>query len=410
LVPADFKPYWASKPRKGAENVLELFAIRVTSSDGSPALSGEVIIDARADYQQNSSEAQVSMQMNGEGAQRWKRLTGANKDKAIAIVLDGYVYSAPNVMGEIPNGSSQITGNFKLDEAKDLANVLKAGKMPAPARIVQDVVVGPSLGQEAINNGFLSFMIALGLVLLFMGFYYNNSGWVADIALFVNLFFVMGVLTSIGAVLTLPGIAGIVLTVGMSVDANVLIYERIREELRHGKGIRLAIADGFQMAYSSIIDANVTTLIVGVVLFINGSGPIQGFATTLVIGILTSLFSAIFITRLVFEFMLGRNMKIKFSNKLTENAFRNIKIDWIGKRKLYYIFSGLVTLIGIVSLATRGLSFGVDFKGGRSYIVRFDAPVETESVAKTQRASITAKMASGYSSTGGIELMLTTEP
>lgn len=384
LFPADFRPYWAAKPKtlSNGKLILELFSIRVTSNDGTPALSGEVVIDARADYQQNSSEAQVSMQMNGEGSQRWKRLTADNKGKAIAIVLDGYVYSAPNVINEIPNGSSQITGNFKLDEAKDLANVLKAGKMPAPARIVQDVVVGPSLGQKAINDGFLSFMIALALVLLFMGFYYNNSGWVADIALFVNLFFIMGVLTSIGAVLTLPGIAGIVLTVGMSVDANVLIYERIREELRHGKGIRLAIADGFKMAYSSIIDANVTTLIVGVVLFVNGTGPVQGFATTLVIGILTSLFSAIFITRLVFEFMLGRNMNIKFSTKLTENLFRNVKIDWIGKRKYYYAFSILVTLAGAASLATRGLNFGVDFKGGRSYVVSFDKAVETTAVAE----------------------------
>jgi SecD/SecF fusion protein len=242
--------------------------------------------------------------------------------------------------------------------------------------------VGPSLGQEAINNGFMSFMIALGLILLFMGFYYSNSGWVADIALFVNIFFIMGVLTSIGAVLTLPGIAGIVLTVGMSVDANVLIYERIREELRHGKGIRLAIADGFKMAYSSIIDSNVTTIIVGVVLFINGTGPVQGFATTLIIGILTSLFTAIFISRLVFEFMLGRNMNIKFSTKLTANAFKNVKFNWIGNRRKYYILSGLVTLAGIVSLATRGLNYGIDFTGGRSYVVRFESPVETSVISQ----------------------------
>ena len=384
LFPADFRPYWAAKSKTltNGKLVLELFSIRVTSNDGAPALSGEVIIDARADYQQNSSEAQVSMQLNGEGSQRWKRLTAENKGKAIAIVLDGYVYSAPNVINEIPNGSSQITGNFKLDEAKDLANVLKAGKMPAPARIVQDVVVGPSLGQKAINDGFASFIIALGLILVFMGFYYSNSGWVADIALFVNIFFMMGVLTSIGAVLTLPGIAGIVLTVGMSVDANVLIYERIREELRHGKGIRLAIADGYKMAYSSIVDSNVTTLIVGVVLFINGTGPIQGFATTLVIGILTSLFTAIFISRLVFEFMLGRNMNIKFSTKLTENAFKNIKFNWIGNRRIFYGISIAITLAGIVSLATRGLSYGIDFKGGRSYVVSFDKAVETTTVAE----------------------------
>lgn len=390
LFPANLRFYWGAKAEarfEGAGANLDLHAIKVTSSDGSPALPGDVITDATNDYQQNTGRSEVNMKMSPEGAVRWKRLTAANVGKSIAVVLDGVVYSSPTVKGEIPNGQSNISGNFTVEDAKDLANILKAGKMPATARIVQDVVVGPSLGQEAINNGFFSFMIALALILLFMGFYYNNSGWVADIALFVNLFYIMGILTSIGAVLTLPGIAGLVLTVGMSVDANVLIYERIREELRHGKGIRLAISDGFKAAYSSIIDSQVTTLIAGVVLYIYGVGPIKGFATTLVIGILSSLFASIFISRLIFEWMLGRNWQIKFSTKATENAFRNIKWNWIGKRKVYYIISGVITLAGIISLATRGLNYGVDFTGGRSYVVRFENDVETENLSGAMAAS-----------------------
>lgn len=384
LFPVNARFYWDAKPNVRAEGaaILGIHAIKVTNSDGSPALSGDVVTDANQDFDQTSGANVVSMNMSPEGAVSWGRITRNNSGKSVAVVLDGVVYSSPLINEPITNGRSQISGNFKLEEAQDLANVLKAGKMPAKARIVQDVVVGPSLGQEAINSGFLSFAIALALILLFMGFYYNNSGWVADIALFANLFFIMGILTSIGAVLTLPGIAGLVLTVGMSVDANVLIYERIREELRHGKGVRLAISDGFKAAYSSIIDSQLTTLIAGVVLYIYGVGPIKGFATTLVVGILSSLFASIFISRLLFEAMIKRNWAIKFSTKMTENAFQGIHWNWIGKRKIFYGISILVTIIGIVSLATRGLNYGVDFTGGHSYVVRFDNEVSTVKIAE----------------------------
>jgi len=323
------------------------------------------------------------MRMNAEGAQTWKRLTAENVGRSIAIVLDDYVYSFPTVQGEIAGGNSSITGNFEINEAKDLANILKAGKLPAPAKIVEEAIVGPSLGQEAIQSGLISFIIALILVLVFMVFYYNNAGWAADLALFANVFFILGVLSSLGAVLTLPGIAGIVLTLGMAVDANILIYERIREELRAGKGIKLAISDGYKMAYSSIIDANVTSLLSGIILYVFGTGPIQGFATTLIIGILTSLFSAIFLTRLIFEWRLGKDKKINFSTRLTENAFTNINIDWISKRKIFYTISGIIILAGISSMFYRGFSTGVDFKGGRSYVVRFDNDVSTVDVRST---------------------------
>ena len=382
LFPVNARFLWDAKAQIGDKGAfIGIHAIKVTNSNGTAALSGDVVSDASQDFDQTSGANVVSMNMTAEGTAAWGRITRSNQGKSVAVVLDGMVYSSPLINEPITNGRSQISGNFKLEEAQDLANVLKAGKMPARARIVQDVVVGPSLGQEAINSGFLSFTIALALILIFMGFYYNNSGWIADIALFANLFYIMGILTSIGAVLTLPGIAGLVLTVGMSVDANVLIYERIREELRHGKGVRLAISDGFKAAYSSIIDSQLTTLIAGAVLYIYGVGPIKGFATTLVIGILSSLFASIFISRLVFEWMLKRNKSIKFSTKLTENAFRNIRWNWIGKRKIFYGISIAITLIGVISLATRGLNYGVDFTGGYSYVVRFDTEVSTVKIA-----------------------------
>ncbi len=382
FFPVNARFYWDAKAQTGDKGAfIGIHTIKVTNSDGSPALSGDVVTEASQEFDQTTGANVVSMNMSPEGAVSWGRITRNNKDKSVAVILDGVVYSSPLINEPITNGRSQISGNFKLEEAQDLANVLKAGKMPARARIVQDVVVGPSLGQEAINSGFLSFMIALALILLFMGFYYNNSGWVADIALFVNLFFIMGILTSLGAVLTLPGIAGLVLTVGLSVDANVLIYERIREELRHGKGVRLAISDGFKAAYSSIIDSQMTTIIAGIVLYIYGVGPIKGFATTLVIGILSSLFASIFISRLVFETMLRKNWNIKFSRPITENVFRNIHWNWIGKRKAFYAFSIVITVAGIISLATRGLNYGVDFTGGHSYVVRFDNEVSTVKIA-----------------------------
>ncbi len=385
MFPRDMKLAWSVKPRAEAKDVLELVALKVTSRDGSPALGGDVIVAARQDYDQNG-RVEVSMSMNSEGARIWKRLTGENVGKQVAIVLDGYVYSYPNVNGEIPNGMSSITGGeMTVEEALDLANILKAGKLPAPARIVAEEVVGPSLGQESINAGLLSFIIAFIGVLLYMSLYYNGAGHVADIALFANVFFLFGVLASIGAVLTLPGIAGIVLTLAMAVDSNVIIYERMREEIRAGKGMRLVVKDGFHHALSAIIDGHVTTILTGIVLYIFGSGPVQGFATTLVIGLLLSLFSSIFIARLVFEWMLDRNMNITTGNKYTFNLFQNTKFDFIGMRKKMYIVSLVIILPGMISLAIRGLDPGLDFTGGRSFIVRFDQNVSTNDVRESLR-------------------------
>ena len=375
--PKEFRPYWTVKPIDKDGRVVQLIAIKTPAREGVAPLDGSVITDARKMRGQFTDNWEISMAMNAEGARVWKRLTHDNVQKSIAIVLDDYVYSYPNVIQEIAGGNSSITGNFTLEEAEDLANILKVGKLPAPARIVQDAVVGPTLGAEAVQKGFLSFVIALLLVLVFMVAYYNNAGLVADVALFVNVFFVMGILASLGAVLTLPGIAGIVLTIGMSVDANILIFERIREELTQGKGVRLAVSDGFKHAYSSIIDSNVTTLILGIILYVFGTGPIQGFATTLIIGILSSLFCAIFISRIIFEWMLGRGKEIKFWNSATKGAFKNIHINFVERRKAYYLFSGIIIAAGIVAFSMKGLNFGVDFQGGRTYVVRFEKPITT---------------------------------
>lgn len=383
LFPPRIKFLWTVKPYDKEGKFVQLIAIKVTNRDGSAPLEGDVIVDARQDFGQFGKTPEINMTMNGEGAKKWKLLTKENIGKSIAIVLDDYVYSFPTVQGEISGGNSSITGNFTINEAKDLANILKAGKLPAPARIVEEAIVGPSLGKEAIRAGLISFILSLVLVLLYMAFWYSHAGWVANLALFANVFFIMGVLASLGAVLTLPGIAGIVLIIGMSVDANVLIYERVREELSNGKGLRLAIEDGYKNAYSSIIDANVTSLLTGIILYVFGTGPIRGFATTLVIGILTSLFAAIFITRLIFESLLDKNKTIKFSTKLTENAFKGLSIDFVGKRKLYYIISGVVILAGIISFFTKGFNLGVDFKGGRSYVVRFENNISTVDVRST---------------------------
>lgn len=380
LLPKNLKFFWTIKPYDKSENFYQLIAIKINSRDGKAPLDGDAITNARPEFGQNKASAEVSMSMNSDGAKVWARLTKENVGKSIAIVLDDYVYSFPTVINEIKGGNSSITGNFTINEAQDLANVLKSGKLPAPARIIEEAIVGPSLGREAINAGMMSFIIAFIIVLLYMVFYYSNSGLVANIALFSNLFFIFGVLSSLGAVLTLPGIAGIVLTIGMSVDANVLIFERIREEIAAGKGMKLAISDGFKNALSAIMDGNVTTLLTGVVLFIFGTGPIQGFATTLIIGILTSLLSAIFITRLILETLLSKNKSIKFSSKLTEKAFTNLNIDFLKKRKIAYIFSSIVIGIGIISLIVRGLNYGVDFKGGRTYVVRFDTEIKTTDI------------------------------
>ena len=386
VFPVNLKLVWANKPRDANSDILELVGIKVTTRDKRAPLSGDVIVDARQDFNQ-MGQVEVSMSMNSDGAKVWRRLTADNIGKQIAIILDGYVYSYPMVNGEIPNGMSSITGIGELNEAKDLANILKAGKLPAPARIVEEDVVGPSLGAEAISAGLWSFVIAFFLVLVFMVLFYNRAGWVANLALITNIFFIFGVLASLQAVLTLPGIAGIVLTVGMAVDANVIIYERIKEELRAGKGMRLAIADGYKNAYSAIIDGNVTTLLTGIVLYIFGTGPVQGFATTLIIGILSSLFSAIFISRLIFTTLLNKNKKLSFSNKYTRNWLVGVNIDFLGMRKKAYIFSAVIIIAGVASLFTKGLNPGIDFTGGRTYVVRFDQPVSTGDV----RAALTAE-------------------
>lgn len=374
---------WNVKAIDDAGNIFELVALKTTNRDGTPAMDGDVVTEARAEFSsQSGGAAEVSMAMNAEGAKKWARLTRNNIDKQIAIVLDNYVYSYPRVNDEIKGGRSSISGNFTVAEAKDLANVLKSGKLPAPARIIQEEIVGPSLGKESIQKGLWSFVIAFIFVMLYMILYYRHAGWVANVALIVNLFFISGILASLGAVLTLPGIAGIVLTIGMSVDANVLIYERIKEELSSGKGLRIAISDGYKNAYSAIIDSNVTTLLTAIILGYFGKGPIYGFAITLGIGIISSLFSAIFITRIIYEGFLGQKKKIAFSTKLTQNAFQNINIKFIEKRKIAYIISSIIIAIGIFSLATRGLNLGVDFSGGHTYVVRFDRDVAVNEVKK----------------------------
>lgn len=384
LFPRDMIFRWTAKSVDEAGTYYRLIALKVTTRDGRAPLDGDVITDARQDFDQFGSNPEVSMQMNSEGAKIWQRMTKENVNKSIAIVLDGYVRSFPNVTQEIAGGRSSISGLESIEEAKDLANVLKSGKMPAPARIIQEDIVGPSLGQEAINSGLISFIIAFLLVLAYMLFFYSkNAGLAANVALIANMFFIFGILASLGAVLTLPGIAGIVLTIGMSVDANVLIYERVQEELRAGKGVKLAISDGYKNAYSAIIDGQVTTLLTGVVLYLFGSGPIKGFATTLIIGILTSLFSAIFLTRLIFEWQLRKSGRILFASKATEGWLRNTKIKFLEKRKMFYVISGAFILLSIGSLFVRGLNQGIDFRGGRTYVVRFEQDVK---VADVQQA------------------------
>ena len=380
IFPRDVRFAWTVKPYDPEGRFVQLIALKITTRDGNAAMEGDVVTDARTDFGQFNGLPEVSMSMNAEGARLWKRLTADNIGKSVAIVLDNYVYSFPTVQAEISGGRSQISGNFTINEANDLSNILKSGKLPAPARIIEEAIVGPSLGQEAIDSGLRSFIIALSIVLIYMIFYYSFAGLVSNIALLANLFFVFGVLSSLGAVLTLPGIAGIVLTIGMSVDANVLIYERIREEILNGKGLKLAVSDGYKNAYSSIIDANVTTLLTGIILYIFGSGPIKGFATTLVIGILTALFSAIFITRLFFHWKLEKKGAASFDNSITRGAFKNTAINFISKRKFFYGLSSVIILIGIGSLFTKKLNYGVDFKGGRTFVVRFDKPVDNENV------------------------------
>ena len=383
IFPAEFRAMWTVHPseRLAADNIYELVAIKSTSKTGKAKLDGGVVTDARTVYENGQNgEPSVSMSMNAEGANIWARMTGDNVGKQIAIVLDGMVYSYPMVNGAITGGNSSITGHFTPEEANDLVNVLKSGKLPAPATIIQEQVVGPSLGARSIQAGMISFIIAFVLVLLYMIFFYKGAGVAADLALLCNVLLLFGVLVSFGAVLTLPGIAGLVLTMGMAVDANVIIYERIKEELAAGKGLSKAVADGYKNAYSAIIDGQVTTLLTGIVLFIFGSGPVQGFATTLIIGIITSVLTSIFITRLYFESRIAKGKKISFESNLTKNFLKNTSFDFIKARKVTYIVSGALILISLVSIFTKGFTYGVDFTGGRTYVVRFDQPVTAEQV------------------------------
>ena len=376
---------WSAKPVQEGSDFYELFAIKVSTRQGEALLDGGVITDARQDFSQTGGN-EISMTMNNEGAREWKRITGENVGKCIAIVLDDLVYSAPVVNGEIAGGRSSITGQFTLEEAKDLANILKSGKLPAPAVIVQEAVVGPSLGQESINKGLISFILAFIIVLLYMVVFYNRAGWVSIVALVTNVFLLIGVLASVGSVLTLPGIAGIVLTMAMAVDGNVIIYERIKEELRAGSSISNAVSVGFKNAYSAIIDGQVTTFLLGVILIMFGSGAVQGFAVTLCIGIVTSLFTSIFITRLCLDWMLNHKKKVNFSFSFSENFLRDAKINFIGGRRVFYIIAAVAILICVASFCVRGLNPGIDFSGGRTYVVRFDQPVNAVEVRSAMAA------------------------
>lgn len=385
ILPRELRLCWTVKAIDEAESFYQLVALK-SQTNGRPSLEGDVITDARADFGQTSAYANVSMTMNAEGARDWQRITRDNIGKSIAIVLDGYVYSFPTVQNEIAGGSSQITGNFTVEEAKDLANTLNSGKMPAPARIIQEDVVGPSLGQEAIHDGLWSFAIGFILILLYMILYYGLiPGLIADFALICNVFLLVGILSSFSAVLTLPGIAGIVLTMGMAVDANVLIYERIREERRAGKSLRKAIEDGFGNAISAIIDSNVTSFLTGAILAIFGTGPIKGFAVTYMIGIVSSFLTAVFICRLLLEAYAKKEdaKELNFTTKLMQNFLQHTAANFICARKVTYIVSGVLVLVGILGVNPHimgKLNLGIDFSGGRNYIVRFAQPVSTEEV------------------------------
>ncbi|AKD03233.1 protein translocase subunit SecDF [Pontibacter korlensis] len=380
ILPPNMKFLWGVKPLAGdnGQQFVEMYAIK-KGRDGKAPLTGEVINDARQDFDQ-AGRPEISMTMNATGARKWARLTGDNIGRQVAIVLDNYVYSAPVVQGEITGGNSSISGNFTVDEAQDLANILKAGKMPAPTRIVEEAIVGPSLGQEAINQGLLSTVAGLLIVVVFMIAYYSRGGFIADLALLFNVFFILGVLAQFGAALTLPGIAGIVLTLGMAVDANVLIFERMREEAAKGLSMREVINAGYDKAFSTILDANVTTFIVGFILYFFGSGPVKGFAITLMIGIVTSFFTSVFISRLLVESTFKKAGKLSFSSALSNKMFRNIKFDVMKYRKPAYAFSLFILVFGFVAMAIKGPNLGVDFTGGRSYVIEFDQAVPASEV------------------------------
>jgi SecD/SecF fusion protein len=386
VLPRNLSLKWGVKAQDADERFYELYAIKVTNRDGTPALGGDVVTNAVADFSQSQfgpAEQQVSMTMNAEGAKAWARLTKENAGNHIAIVLDGLVYSAPRVSEEILGGRSQITGNFTPEEAKDLANVLKSGKMAASVTIAQEEVIGPSLGQEAINAGVISFVIALIVLMCYMCAVYGLiPGMIANGALVLNIFFIMGILASLKAVLTLPGIAGIVLTMGMAVDANVLIYERAKEELRGGKSLPKAIADGYKNAFSAIFDSNLTTIITGIVLLVFGTGPIRGFATTMITGLVASFLTAVFLTRIVYESLLAKDKlkNVTFTTSISKNILRNPKIKFLDYRRTGYLIPAAIIVLGIGSIMTVGLNNGIDFTGGRNYTVRFKQDVRTEEI------------------------------
>ncbi|SDK65832.1 SecD/SecF fusion protein [Catalinimonas alkaloidigena] len=385
MFPSNIAFAYDVKPFGDTEEFVTLYPVKRTRG-GVASLEGDVITDARQDFGENG-QPEVTMQMNATGAKKWKKLTGENIGQRVAIALDNQVYSAPVVNGEIPNGSSSISGNFELQEAKDLANILKAGKLPAPTRIVEEAIVGPSLGREAINQGLVSVAAGLGLVVLFMVLYYSTGGIVSDVALLANVFFILGIMAQpqLGTALTLPGIAGIVLTIGMAVDANVLIFERIKEEIARGNSPAAAIKLGYQKALSSIIDGNMTTLLTAIILFLLGTGPIKGFAVTLIIGILCSFFTAVFLTRVIVEWSVKRGRVPSFETSISRKIFNNVHLNVVANRKKAYIFSGSLIVVGLILMFTMGLNFGVDFTGGRSYVVDFNAPV----VASDLKATLT---------------------
>jgi len=386
FFPADLVFMWDRKGTEGATNnqlILPLYFIK--KSNGQAAMEGDVIVDATHDYD-DRGRPEVTMRMNGEGARKWRTLTGRSVGRPVAIIIDNLVYTAPTVQGEIPNGNSSITGNFTVEETKDMSNVLKAGKLPAPTHIVEEAVVGSTLGAEAIRDGVISSLVGLVIVLVFMLAYYGGAGWIADLALFVNLFFLLGIMASLGAVLTLSGIAGIVLTIGMAVDANVLIYEGIKIEIEEGKPFKQAVTDGFKHSLTAILDSNVTTLLTGIILYIFGTGLVKGFATTLIIGLITSLFTAIFITRLFLEAQISKGKTFKFYSGLTKNWFKDNHFDFVSQRRTFYIVSTVIIVIGIGSFIFKGFGLGIDFKGGRSYVVRFEKEVETDELRANMKS------------------------
>jgi SecD/SecF fusion protein len=379
IIPSDAKFAWEYKGIGENGGAVRLHALKA-ERNGDAAMSGERVIQANRDISQVTGQVEVNMAMDGQGTTEWKNLTKQNVGHSIAIVLDNLVYSSPNVQNEIPNGRSVINGGFTDEEALDLSNVLKSGKLPATTRIVEEAVVGPTLGAEAISQGLWSMIVATIIILIFMVLYYNNSGYIADFAVLLNVFFIIGVLASMGAALTLPGIAGIVLTIGMAVDANVLINERVKDELQNARSLKNAIADGYQHASSSIIDSNLTTLLAGFVMYTFGTGPVQGFAITLIIGILSSMFTAVLFTRVVTEWWMDKGHEVKYATAKTMNAFKNFHYDWVGNRKKFYMFSGAIIICGFISMFTKGFTLGVDFKGGYTYVVQLSKPVETTDI------------------------------